>query len=293
MHLTWAVARLSSVMARHRFDNLHGEEHARLDRSQTRLGRASSTRGIVGRAAAALVLGLACPLVHELDALLVDDVLCTVHWRQFIGTRHAEWRDAALGAALLLGIAFGGALLTHAESARAAGLMAALLAAGSLLTGTALRVQYSRGEKLAAADMVSCTAARSGCGTDAHRSQIGHVLSLRHPRYGFHLAAAALALPQALQIWALLALCAQLILSGAVGLAWGPLAYTVCGFAAFLGLLLLAMGAVVCDSLGGDRADGDGFSWRAILPTWPTCWREVREKPLEPPGEKADVAGMV
>jgi hypothetical protein len=246
-HWTWIVARISSSISRHRFDHMHGEEYARLSRDQSRLGRTPSKGGFLARILSVLVFGASLPIVTELEQLMVDDLICTIHWRQFVSARLAEWHDSGLAATFLLAISFGGAIVAREELVRVTGFVAALLAAGSLLTSTALRAKYARGEQLHAVDVW------------------GHVSALRQ-RSGYHVAAAMLALPRALQLWALLGLCAQIVLAGVLGLTWGPMAFIVCGVATFIGLLIIAMGLVLSGSLGGNSCDSEPFSWTRFLP---------------------------
>jgi hypothetical protein len=84
----------------------------------------------------------------------VDEIVYTIHWRKFIGARLADWQECCTLSMGLLGLSFGGFLLSKSELARAAGLLAAIFALGGLMGGTALRRKYSNGEKLHAADVV-------------------------------------------------------------------------------------------------------------------------------------------
>jgi hypothetical protein len=94
--------------------------------------------------------------------------------------------------------------------------------------------------------------------------QCDHVRALQHPRYGYQVAAAMLALPRALQNWAILGFGAQLILC-ALDLLDTAQAVFVCAASSFVLILLYVMASVLSREPTQPPGDGDTGAWIPLI----------------------------
>jgi hypothetical protein len=191
---TWFIARISSAIARHRFDTFYGEHHARISREQRRLGERAATKGFVSRVLDLALFRSPSRIADELETLHVDNIVYTIHWRRFITERLEDWRESFLYTIGVLLVTLGGLIYSPEGPSHYAGLAGAMLATLSMLSSALLLQRYAGTQKLHAANV-----------TD-------HVRELDHSSLGYYPSAALYSLPRALQTWALLAFFIQLVL---------------------------------------------------------------------------------
>lgn len=91
-----SAARIWTVIARHRFDTYHGQQYARINRDQRRLGPRNTHRPFSLRILEVALFHAPQMLEQELELLHVDDLVYTIHWRKFISARMADWKQASL-----------------------------------------------------------------------------------------------------------------------------------------------------------------------------------------------------
>ena len=99
---TSMAARIWSSICKHRFDNMYGEEFARLDRGTRRRVELKDYSPFYMKVVSALVLGHNKAVAKKLDDIYVDDTAYTMHWRSFIGSMYDSWRDSRLMSICLL-----------------------------------------------------------------------------------------------------------------------------------------------------------------------------------------------
>lgn len=83
-------------VAKHRFDNLHGEQCARLDRDHRVREQLVEANTFLTRVASSLVFGFNKPISSEINGLYVDGIVYTMHWRDFMRRMNESWRDSRL-----------------------------------------------------------------------------------------------------------------------------------------------------------------------------------------------------
>ena len=101
-YYTSMAARIWSSICKHRFDNLYGEEFARLDRHTRRRVELEVYDPLYMKVASTLVLGYNKAVTKKLDDIYVDDTTYTMHWRKFIGGMYDSWRDSRFSSTCLL-----------------------------------------------------------------------------------------------------------------------------------------------------------------------------------------------
>ena len=87
------AARLWTSISKHRFDNMYGEEFARLDRHTRRRDEIVDREPLYMKAASTLVFDYSKRITKKLDDLYVDETTYTMHWRKFIQDMYDTWRD--------------------------------------------------------------------------------------------------------------------------------------------------------------------------------------------------------
>lgn len=83
-------------IARHRYDNCYGEEHARLERDHYIFGQHTITPSIGITIVWTLLLGMPARINKELDALFVDDTVYGIHWRKYARVMTKSWKESRL-----------------------------------------------------------------------------------------------------------------------------------------------------------------------------------------------------
>lgn len=96
------AARIWTSICKHRFDNMYGEDYARLDRYSRRREELVEYDPFYMKVASTLVFGHNKGITKKLDDLYVDETTYTMHWRQFITGMYDSWRDSRLMSICLL-----------------------------------------------------------------------------------------------------------------------------------------------------------------------------------------------
>ncbi|KZV72858.1 hypothetical protein PENSPDRAFT_683424 [Peniophora sp. CONT] len=86
------VGRLWGYVANYRFQNHHGEDHCRLDRTTSVFGHAKDRPSMVSRFISAFMFGQPVALHHQLNEQVVDGMMIECVWSAFIRNLVAEWQ---------------------------------------------------------------------------------------------------------------------------------------------------------------------------------------------------------
>lgn len=86
------LGRLWGYMANARFQNFHGEDHCRLDRTTRVFAHKKQQPGIVSRCISATMFRMPQDIRGQLDELLVDGLVMERVWSGFIASQTAEWQ---------------------------------------------------------------------------------------------------------------------------------------------------------------------------------------------------------
>ncbi|KAI0823002.1 hypothetical protein BC628DRAFT_1421386 [Trametes gibbosa] len=98
------VARLWSVVSRHRLHTHYAQERARLSREQMILDLPETPRGRIFAATSRLLVGIPEMYAEKLDSLFADEVVFVHPWREFMSQCRAEWQQSlswSLGLAIV------------------------------------------------------------------------------------------------------------------------------------------------------------------------------------------------
>ncbi|GJE86139.1 hypothetical protein PsYK624_022190 [Phanerochaete sordida] len=101
-YFTCMAARLWTSISKHRFDNMYGEEFARLDRRTRRREPNSEGEPCYMRLASTLLLDHNRAITAKIDDLYIDETTYTMHWRNFLETMNGSWRNHRLESTVLL-----------------------------------------------------------------------------------------------------------------------------------------------------------------------------------------------
>jgi len=192
-YMTCLTARIWAMIARHRYDNFYGEQHARLCRDQSVLEMPEVGTTSAMRLGSALLFNFPKALRKELELLYVDKIVYAIHWRGFVRSMTAGWRDDVM---MCLGL-----LLTNAAlmgfvkdtPSMTSGLASMVLALGGVLSGCTLQHAYASAEKVNAASVAI------------------YLRDIEHRRSGFEPLAAVLSIPKALTLWSILFLFSDIL----------------------------------------------------------------------------------
>ncbi|KAH9855347.1 hypothetical protein C2E23DRAFT_815397 [Lenzites betulinus] len=98
------VARLWSVISRHRMQTHYAQEHARLSRDQMIIDIPETPRGVIFAATSRMLAGIPETYAAKLDRLFADEIVFLSPWRDFVDERRAEWQQSlswSLGLAIV------------------------------------------------------------------------------------------------------------------------------------------------------------------------------------------------
>jgi len=100
-HSGCVFGRLMSTFAHQKFLHFHGQNGVRLNRDQSVHGTSCQSSWVVKQLSPVFFYA---PNVHlkELTKIWVDELVCHVHWNNFLDKVISEWQEYALYAALLL-----------------------------------------------------------------------------------------------------------------------------------------------------------------------------------------------
>lgn len=88
--------------AKHRFDNLYGEDAARPDRGTRIREKLVHIDNPLTKIASWMVFGVNKRITTEMDSVYVDDMVYTMHWRKFMRKTTDSWRDSRLQSIALI-----------------------------------------------------------------------------------------------------------------------------------------------------------------------------------------------
>ncbi|KAI0631097.1 hypothetical protein C8Q77DRAFT_1062486 [Trametes polyzona] len=183
------VARLWSIISRHRLQTHYAQERARLSRDQLILALPETPRGRVFAATSRLLFGLPEAYAGKLDRLYNDEIVYVQPWREFMGQCREEWQrylSWSLGLAIINALALALSPLSTAIASISLGCCAL-----GVIAGLVLLLRYDD--------------AHSWC---ADQAAI-FLASAKEASPGFRRAGLAFSAPRAVFVWAALIASAQ------------------------------------------------------------------------------------
>ncbi|KAJ3736665.1 hypothetical protein DFJ43DRAFT_1050094 [Lentinula guzmanii] len=199
-HQVCVIARLWRQVCDNRFVTHYGQETSRLSRDQAILYDPPQPSSRVSTLARCITFTASDAYLTKLNDLFVDRLVYFSQWQPFIRRCLYGWRRS-FWSALAIIILHGFVLFVECEPLLA--VVSASLTFTSLLTSLILVHRYDRLES------------DDACAHDVHE----HLTALHSSKYNFQFIALSYALPNALQLWALvfLALNALVVLRDVVG----------------------------------------------------------------------------
>jgi len=194
-HTTWVIARLWSIIQRHRYLAFYGQEHPRLSRDQAILWDPEPKHYWISTLAAYCTFKTSDMYLARLDDVFVDRVVYADRWAQLVGDCLGQWRPLASGA--FVGLVPHLALLVLNTPSPALSIASAALFSLSLGSSVLLVHRYEAMERLSATDAMN------------------YLESIQSPLFKFQFTAFAFSLPKAFLLWGYLVLLANgLLLAG-------------------------------------------------------------------------------
>ncbi|KAJ3766076.1 hypothetical protein FB446DRAFT_417049 [Lentinula raphanica] len=200
-HQVCVVARLWSQVCSNRFLTHYGQANSRLNRDQAIIYDSPRASSWVSAVARRTTFHASDAYLAKLNELFVDRLVYFNQWQSFIRRCRHGWRTSFWTAFAILSLH---GFLFFVQSEPLLVIASASLAATSLFTSLILLYRYDRLES------------DDACAYDVYE----HLSALQSTKYNFQFVALSFALPNALQIWALifLALNSLLVLSNFVGI---------------------------------------------------------------------------
>ncbi|KAI8976713.1 hypothetical protein BD414DRAFT_467126 [Trametes punicea] len=208
------VARLWSVVSRHRQQTHYAQERARLSREQLILDRPEARRGVLFAGASRMLFGVPGSYADSLERLFSDELVYVHPWRDFMRRCQEEWRQYLTWS---LGLAVFNVLclrLPYCGSDHVAQMSLACCAV-TLLASLALLLRYNVAHVWTADQAAT------------------FLLASREASPGYQRTALAFSAPKAAFIWAACIASLQTVV-------WLERITNVFALAAFVGLVLLA-----------------------------------------------------
>ncbi|THH34079.1 hypothetical protein EUX98_g107 [Antrodiella citrinella] len=100
--MTHMIARLWTLVSRHRFDHFYGHDYARVSREQRRLVKPARADSVLFKVICSLFFRFPDAKVEELENLLTDHIVYGIHWKPFAAEQLSDWEKSSTKAVALL-----------------------------------------------------------------------------------------------------------------------------------------------------------------------------------------------